>query len=202
MGYLVCEKCRGHYELKEGESPLDFSENCECGGNLIHKKFAETNFKPTPKMSYDGQSIEKSYCKNCGTERSPNATFCRNCGNSFNAVPVVERVQDEKTSRTVELILGIIGGVFGLIGAILAFFIGGIGSAFGMGSSDLYVLGVSALLASVVGIIGAVYVLRDAKWGGIILIASAIWLLISISLFGALGAVLLGIAGLLALFRR
>jgi hypothetical protein len=32
-GYLVCEECGGHYELRPGESPEDFEE-CECGGKL------------------------------------------------------------------------------------------------------------------------------------------------------------------------
>lgn len=32
-GYLLCEKCKGYYELEEGESLEDF-ESCECGGNL------------------------------------------------------------------------------------------------------------------------------------------------------------------------
>lgn len=33
MGYLVCEKCGGYYELQDGESPDDF-EDCQCGGKL------------------------------------------------------------------------------------------------------------------------------------------------------------------------
>ena len=33
MGYLVCEKCKGYYKLKKGESAQDFSK-CECDGNL------------------------------------------------------------------------------------------------------------------------------------------------------------------------
>jgi H+/Cl- antiporter ClcA len=33
MGYLICDKCGGHYELKSGESPEDFVK-CECGGAL------------------------------------------------------------------------------------------------------------------------------------------------------------------------
>ena len=37
MGYLVCEKCGGYYQLQEEESPNDFNA-CECGGNL---KFVE-----------------------------------------------------------------------------------------------------------------------------------------------------------------
>ncbi len=33
MGYLVCEKCKGYYKLREDESWEDFSK-CECDGNL------------------------------------------------------------------------------------------------------------------------------------------------------------------------
>lgn len=32
-GYLVCDKCKGYYQLQEGESPADF-ESCQCGGRL------------------------------------------------------------------------------------------------------------------------------------------------------------------------
>ncbi|MCE7700221.1 MAG: hypothetical protein K8E24_015790 [Methanobacterium paludis] len=34
MGYLICDNCGGYYELQEGELPGDFSNKCECGGNL------------------------------------------------------------------------------------------------------------------------------------------------------------------------
>jgi len=37
-GYLLCDNCGGSYELQEGESPEDFSDKCECGGNLKHTK--------------------------------------------------------------------------------------------------------------------------------------------------------------------
>jgi len=33
MPYLVCEKCKGYYKLKPGESSKDF-EKCNCGGKL------------------------------------------------------------------------------------------------------------------------------------------------------------------------
>ena len=35
--FLVCDKCGGYYELEKGESPEDFSDECECGGHLEHK---------------------------------------------------------------------------------------------------------------------------------------------------------------------
>jgi len=33
-GYLVCDKCKEYYKLQPGESPDDFTGECECGGNL------------------------------------------------------------------------------------------------------------------------------------------------------------------------
>jgi hypothetical protein len=33
MGYLICDKCRGYYELQKGESAEDF-DKCQCGGKL------------------------------------------------------------------------------------------------------------------------------------------------------------------------
>ena len=130
-----------------------------------------------------------TYCKKCGTENADSATFCKKCGESNKTVEL------KKTSRTVELVLGIIGGIFGLLGGVFALMF----SAF---APSVGTLGVSAVLASIVGIFGAAYVMQNAKWGGIILIVSAVWLLISISLFGVLGAVLLGLAGLLAVLRK
>lgn len=32
--YLVCDTCRGYYQLQRGEEPEDFSDECECGGRL------------------------------------------------------------------------------------------------------------------------------------------------------------------------
>lgn len=54
----------------------------------------------------------------------------------------------------------------------------------------------------IVGIVGSIYVTKNPKIGGIVLIVSAIWLLISISLFGVLGTILLSIAGLVAVLRK
>ena len=129
------------------------------------------------------------YCQKCGTENSDGANVCSNCGE------VTNNIELKKTSRTIELILGIMGGIFGLIGGVLALMFSAFAPSVGS-------LGISAVLASIVGIISAAYVMQNAKWGGIILILSAVWLLISISLFGVLGAVLLGLAGLLAIIRK
>ena len=34
VGYLVCQKCGGYYQLQPGESPEDFTDECDCGGHF------------------------------------------------------------------------------------------------------------------------------------------------------------------------
>lgn len=36
LGYLVCDKCNEYYQLQPGESPDDFTDECECGGKLTY----------------------------------------------------------------------------------------------------------------------------------------------------------------------
>lgn len=40
MGFLICDKCEGYYELKNGERPEDF-DRCECGGKLEYTEGVE-----------------------------------------------------------------------------------------------------------------------------------------------------------------
>ena len=134
------------------------------------------------------------FCVSRGTENEDDAVFCTKCGYNFNEESKTPMPTTE-TSRTMGLVLGIIGAIFGLIGGVFAIIL----SAF---VGEILTLGISAIIASIVGIIGSVYVKSNAKNGGIILIISAIWLLISISAYGILGTILLGISGLLALIRK
>lgn len=50
--YLVCDTCEGHYILKEGENPEDFTM-CECGGKL------QLSGKPHPKKSIQSYNVSK-----------------------------------------------------------------------------------------------------------------------------------------------
>lgn len=50
MGYLICEKCGGYYELQPGEHPEDF-DRCNCGGQLVYSKY--TNY-----ISDDSQEVQ------------------------------------------------------------------------------------------------------------------------------------------------
>lgn len=99
MHYVICEKCSGYYELKEGESPEDF-DRCQCGGNLIYTE----NLKESSKEDMDeniGENIKKDdtdiseeesdneedewsdelklICPNC-LQKESDGIYCSKCG--------------------------------------------------------------------------------------------------------------------------
>jgi len=105
--------------------------------------------------------------------------------------------------RTVEFVLGLIGGIFGFFGALIALMFGGIGSALGgEGASTIIGLGWLAILFSIIGIIGAALVKSKTKVGGWMMIISAVGGVISVSFAYALSFVLLIIAGLMAVIKK
>ena len=71
MGYIICEKCGGYYELQEGESPDDF-EACNCGGNLSYAKSIQKEIKKPKnyiKCTICGHEQEKGLiCSKCGSK--------------------------------------------------------------------------------------------------------------------------------------
>ncbi|MFN2745167.1 MULTISPECIES: DUF4064 domain-containing protein [Bacillus] len=105
--------------------------------------------------------------------------------------------------RTTEFVLGLIGGIFGFIGAFIALMIGGIDAAFSSsGTSQIVGLGWGAVFFSILGIVGSVIVRNKAKLGGIMLLISAIGGFICIFMFYILSGVLLFIAGIMGLVRK
>ena len=48
-GYLVCDKCNEYYKLQPGESPYDFTDKCECGGNLKYYENIDWLFQENEK---------------------------------------------------------------------------------------------------------------------------------------------------------
>lgn len=74
MGYLVCDKCGGYYELQPGESPDDFSDECECGGKIRYVENLEDIGEGMEAMS---ATIK---CPQCGTKNPAKAKFCQKCG--------------------------------------------------------------------------------------------------------------------------
>lgn len=75
MGYLVCDRCGGYYELQEGEHPEDFSLECQCGGYL---RYVE---------SLDEDELDESgetwYCPSCGRGIRAGSKSCKFCGQQF-----------------------------------------------------------------------------------------------------------------------
>lgn len=105
--------------------------------------------------------------------------------------------------RTAEFVLGLIGGIFGILCAFIALFIGGLGSALEAdGASTVIGLGWGAVGLSVLGIVGSVMVKSKAKVGGIMMTVAAIGGFICISLIYLLPGVLLLIGGLMGIFRK
>lgn len=105
--------------------------------------------------------------------------------------------------RTAEFVLGLIGGIFGILCAFIALFIGGLGSALEAdGANTVIGLGWGAVGLSVLGIVGSVMVRSKAKAGGIMMTVAAIGGFICISLIYLLPGVLLLIGGLMGIFRK
>ncbi|EEK52968.1 DUF4064 domain-containing protein [Bacillus cereus group sp. MYBK163-2] len=105
--------------------------------------------------------------------------------------------------RTAEFVLGLIGGIFGILCAFIALFIGGLGSALEAdGANTVISLGWGAVGLSILGIVGSVMVRSKAKAGGIMMTVAAIGGFICISLIYLLPGVLLLIGGLMGIFRK
>jgi hypothetical protein len=105
--------------------------------------------------------------------------------------------------RTSALVLGIIGGVFGIIAGLLAMMIGGAGAAFEAQDSGTVVgLGFSAVFIGVLGIVGGALAPRYPKAAAILQLISAVLGFIAVSLFWIFSGILLLIGAALAFFGR
>lgn len=80
MGYLICDKCEGYYELQPGERMGDF-DKCRCGGELrwVAKLPTQYQNEDTPTKK-DEEKPKLIPCPDCGYEVSRKAKSCPNCG--------------------------------------------------------------------------------------------------------------------------
>lgn len=53
MPYLICQRCRGYYELGEYEFPEDF-DSCQCGGQLVYTEYIQSEPRGRRKGFYLG----------------------------------------------------------------------------------------------------------------------------------------------------
>jgi hypothetical protein len=102
-----------------------------------------------------------------------------------------------------EFTLGLIGGITGILAALIALIIAGIGDAFEMeGAGEISTLGWFAVLAGVVGIAGSIVVKFHAKVGGILMLVAGVGGAIAISMFWILSGILLIAGGLVGVIRK
>ena len=173
MGYVICEKCGGYYELEEGESPEDF-EACNCGGTLSYVESIQKE-RTKPKNAIK--------CNICGHEQT-RGMICSKCGsrikikaNYQNNFKIDHRydyrhVLDESSSvNFFEKINwnGVTSGiVFYIVASIVIRIIGGIflgGSIFAAQNTNI------TTISSIIGVIALFFGLISA----IIPLASGFW---------------------------
>lgn len=105
--------------------------------------------------------------------------------------------------RTSEFVLGLIGGIFGILFALAAMFVGGVGAAFeAEGANEIVGLAWAGVGFSILGIVGSVVVRGKAKAGGAMMTIAAIGGFICIFMFFIIPGILLLIGGLMGLIRK
>lgn len=99
--------------------------------------------------------------------------------------------------------MGLIAGIFGIIASIMAMVIGGVDAAFSdSGTSQITGLAVSALLFSILGIVGAAMTKSKPKVAGWLMLISGVAGFISISMFYILSGVLFVVGGLMGILAK
>ena len=105
--------------------------------------------------------------------------------------------------RIASLIIGIFGAIAGFIGALLAMLVGGIGVALDESEGNqIVVLGMVALLMSIVGLVGAALAMAKPRAAAMLMALSAIVGIVVIFLAYIVAMVLLLIAAALAFLGR
>ncbi len=121
MGYLICDKCEGYYELQSGEKMGDF-DKCRCGGKLswvakLPTQYQDENIseKKDEKTDKKGEKATNLFpCPDCGHKISRTAKSCPNCGYKLTYID-----KHGKPRSTIEVFMYLTVGAF-----ILSYFFG------------------------------------------------------------------------------
>lgn len=116
----------------------------------------------------------------------------------------MENIQYKKpTNRVAEMILGIMGSIFGILGGLFAIMIDGIGAEFGaQDSGSITGLGIAVIITCIITLILSCIINKKRVLIGILLIIGGILNFIFISFFGILSGILILVAGILVLIRK
>lgn len=105
--------------------------------------------------------------------------------------------------RVAALVLGVLGGVFGLLGAFFALAVGGVSNvAKNNSGNEIVVLGFLAFVFCVLGFAGAGFSLAKPKLAGVLLLVACVGILIAISWGAIVATPLFGLAALFAFLGR
>ncbi|MDR3222590.1 MAG: DUF4064 domain-containing protein [Methanobrevibacter sp.] len=97
-----------------------------------------------------------------------------------------KEIEVSPTSRTVERILGILGGIFALGGGFFCILLSDLGSAMGETTGTMYIyVSFFVLLSSIIGIVSSALVKRDPKFYGSLNIVSGLIVFNGINIFGS-----------------
>lgn len=108
-----------------------------------------------------------------------------------------------ENKKTVELVLGLIGGILGIIAGIYSMNIGGLASVFHVDRAvTVNNFGIGAIILSILGIIGALIVKNKTKLGGIFMIIAALGGLLCITYFYIPSGILLIIPGIMSIIKK
>lgn len=111
-------------------------------------------------------------------------------------------------TRTLEFVLGLIGGIVGVIFSLLAVLGGGVIANLGIGAGEdvvggaIILTGILAVVVSIIGIVGSIVVRKKGIAGGIIMVIAAVAGFICLSTGYLIPAILLAASGLLGIFRK
>lgn len=100
------------------------------------------------------------------------------------------------TTRTFEMIMGIIGSVIGIFSGTFLIFLESIGHV------HTPFLGLIAILGSALGIVSSYYVRKNAESSGVGFVIATMFVIVGSNYINVLSAVFLLIAGISALFRK
>jgi hypothetical protein len=119
------------------------------------------------------------------------------------ATKEAQRVEGKSGMWTGAAVIGIIAGLAGLVCAVLALTVGGVGAAFeAEGASQIIASGWSALVFSLLGLIGAAVWIAKPHLGELIMATAGVAIVFSISMFAVIARPLFLVAALLGRVRQ
>ena len=131
-------------------------------------------------------------CPKCGVSNKNDASFCNGCGYNFSTS---KEIVLHETTRTAELILGIIASILGFFVSFIALFF----SAFAESAAMIFLC---LIFFSILGLVSTLIVKKYHDLGGIGMLLSGICLLFTGGTLGIISSILFIVGDLLAIFRK